>query len=111
MARVPFDMVDVTKTAVLRDQKRREVLCLYENRLLPLSPLSTLSQLRESVKQQIMLLVGEQDFESLTEEQLEALTQFIPKGESEQALKPSDALRVVKSLLSVLASLKSWPKR
>ena len=55
VARVPFDMIDVTKTAVLRDQQRRESLCYYENHLLPHSPLSPLSQLQSAAKQQALL--------------------------------------------------------
>jgi putative nucleotidyltransferase with HDIG domain len=100
VARVPFDMVDVTKTAVLRDQKRREVLCFYENRLQPVSPLSPLSQLRDRIKQQVLLLLGEQEYTDLTGEQVLVLQQLLPQGEGEQKLSPDDALRVTRSLLS-----------
>lgn len=100
VARVPFDMVDVTKTAVLRDQERRAVLCYYENRLLPQSPLSPLSQLRDGLKQQLVMLLGDQPYEELSEEQRDALLEFLPQGGGEQTLAPQDALRVVRSLMS-----------
>ncbi len=100
VARVPFDMVDVTKTAVLRDQQRRESLCYYENHLLPHSPLSPLSQLQSSVKQQALLLLGDKPYVELSVEQKETLAKFLPKGGSEQVLAPEDALRALRSLLS-----------
>ena len=100
VARVPFDMVDVTKTAVLRDQERRAVLCLYENRLLPQSPLSPISQMQDAIKQQLVMLLGDQPYDELSEEQREALEDFLPATEGEQPLTPEDALRVVRSLLS-----------
>ncbi len=100
VARVPFEMIDVTKTAVLRDQERRESLCYYENHLLPHSPLSPLSQLQSEVKQQVLLLLGDQVYADLSVEQKETLTRFLPNSGSEQVLAPEDALRAVRSLLS-----------
>ena len=100
VARVPFDLVDVAKTAVLRDQQRRDSLCYYENHLLPHSPLSTLSQLQGEVKQQLLLLLGEQPYAELSDEQKAALARFLPKSGSEQVLAPEDALRALRSVLT-----------
>lgn len=100
VARVPFDMVDVTKTAVLRDQQRRDCLCYYENHLLPHSPLSPLSQLQSDLKQQVLLLLGDQPYDDLAEEQKTTLARFLPKSGSEQVLAPEDALRAMRSVLS-----------
>jgi len=100
VARVPFDMVDVTKTAVLRDQQRRDSLCYYENHLLPHSPLSPLSQLQSDLKQQVLLLLGDQPYADLSEEQKGTLARFLPKGGSEQVLAPEDALRALRSVLT-----------
>ncbi len=37
VARVAFDIVDASQTELLRKQKRREVLCFYENRSQPIA--------------------------------------------------------------------------
>ncbi len=100
VARVPFDMVDVTKTAVLRDQQRRDSLCYYENHLLPHSPLSPLSQLQSDLKQQVLLLLGDQPYSEFSEEQKGALKRFLPKIGSEQVLAPEDALRALRNVLT-----------
>ncbi|MDX1928631.1 MAG: HDIG domain-containing protein [Pirellulaceae bacterium] len=100
VARVPFDLVDVAKTAVLRDQQRRDSLCYYENHLLPQSPLSTLSQLQSDIKQQLLLLLGDQPYADLSDEQKASLARFLPKSGSEQVLAPEDALRALRSVLT-----------
>jgi cyclic-di-AMP phosphodiesterase PgpH len=102
VARVPFDMVDVAKTAVLRDQKRREVLCFYENRP------QLLSQLRSAIKDHVFSLRGDKPFEDLPVEQQRSLQQFIPGAGGEQELLQQDALAVLRTLLSESGQLEKF---
>lgn len=94
VARVAFDMLDEGQTAVLRDQKRREVLCFYENRPQPLS------QLRSAIKDHVFALLGDKPYEELPADQQKSLKLFIPGSDGEQELSPDDALKVLRSLLS-----------
>ena len=88
VARVTFDMIDVTNTAVVRDQQRRDTLCYYENHLLPHSPLSPLSQLQSDLKQQVLLLLGDQSYADFSDEQKGTLARFLLKGGSAHVLVP-----------------------
>ena len=95
VARVAFDLVDVQQTKMLRDQRRRETLCYYENRPQPIN------QLRSALKDQMFALLREKSFTELTPEQLAHLNQFAQAGHSDQAaLTPEAALGHLRALLS-----------
>ena len=102
VARVPFQTVDVVKTAVLRDQKRREVLCFYENRP------QLLSQLRSAVKDHVFSLRGEKKYEELPEDQQKSLLEFIPISGGEPEFSPQDALARLRALLNESGQLEKF---
>ncbi len=102
VSRVRFDMVDVAKTAVLRDQKRSEVLCFYENRP------QLLSQLRSALKDRLFSLRGDKNYEELEVDQQKSLQEFIPGAGSEQELSPQDAIKILRSLLSESGQLEKF---
>ena len=86
VARVAFDMVDAQQTKMLRDQKRREVLCYYENRSQPIT------QLRGAIKDQIFSLLGDKSFEELESAQLQTLEHYLPSQEGADAMSGKEAL-------------------
>lgn len=95
VARVPFDMVDVAKTAVLRDQKRRDVLCFYENR----PELLSQSGLGSALKDDLSSLLGSKELDELNDEQRATLDLFLNQPDP-QELSAGDALRILRGLLS-----------
>ncbi len=64
-------MPDPTKTAVLKAQQGREVICFYENRRQPLT------QLRGALKDQLFKLLGTTATEQLTADQRASLDEFL----------------------------------
>ncbi len=104
VARVPFDMVDVAKTAVLRDQKRREVLCFYENRP------QLLSELRNAMKNHLLSLRGDKVYEELPADQQKSLQQFIPGSGGEPEFTPQDALAILRAVLNENGQLEKYDK-
>lgn len=77
VARVAFDLIDTQQTKMLRDQKRREVLCYYENRSTPIT------QLRGAIKDQLFALLNDVPFDELTAPQLRTLSSFVPAEKAE----------------------------
>ncbi len=94
VARVPFDMVDAAKTAALKDQKRRDVLCFYENKPGPL----TMSGLGSAIKDDISSLLGSREFDELTDDQRDTLELFLRQTEP-QELSAAEALRILRSAM------------
>jgi cyclic-di-AMP phosphodiesterase PgpH len=93
VARVAFDIVDAQQTKLLRDQKRRETLCFYENRP------QAIAQLRSALQNQIFGLLGNQTFENLTKEQLNTLRLLTDDGTDEPAITEEAALTHIRNLL------------
>jgi putative nucleotidyltransferase with HDIG domain len=73
VARVAFDVVDAAQTELLRKQKRREVLCFYENRSQPIL------QLNSTIKNKFAYLLGDEPYAELSEEQLQILAELDPQ--------------------------------
>jgi cyclic-di-AMP phosphodiesterase PgpH len=98
VARVAFDLVDSQQTKLLRDQKRREVLCYYENRPQPIL------QLRSEIKDLLYSLLGDRDFEGLREAQVRTFREFFPlQPQNENAgseLTQDEALSNLRRLLA-----------
>jgi cyclic-di-AMP phosphodiesterase PgpH len=94
VARVPFDTVDAAKTAVLRDQKRRDVLCFYENKTGPL----TLAGLGSAIKDDISSLLGSKELDELSDDQRDTLELFLRQQEA-QELSAAEALRILRGAL------------
>lgn len=63
VARVAFDLIDAQQTKLLRDQRRRETLCYYENRS------QAISQLRSTLQTQLFALLSDKTSEELSPEQ------------------------------------------
>lgn len=96
VARVAFDVVDSAQTSALRDQKRREVPCYYENKPLQLN------QLRIGIRNRLSLLTtSDTPFEQLDSKQLEALDAFLPQAEVREG-RPSreEALQRLRKFLA-----------
>ncbi len=74
VARVAFDVVDSGQTEMLRKQKRREVLCFYENRSQPIL------QLISTIKNKFSALLGDTPYDQLSTEQLKILAELMPVG-------------------------------
>lgn len=102
VARVKFDVVDAKQTDMLKDQKRREVLCYYENRSQPIT------QLQSAIKDQIFALIGDREFSELDEEQLLTLKRFVPDDKTEQTEELEDALGRIRGLLEKSEQLESF---
>jgi cyclic-di-AMP phosphodiesterase PgpH len=95
VARIPFDIVDAQQTKLLRDQRRRETLCFYENRPQPIS------QLRSALQNQIFALLGDKPFEELSRDQLATLDQLIQDNSANAStIEPQTALTHIRNLLS-----------
>lgn len=77
VARVAFDMIDSGQTEMLRKQKRREVLCYYENRPQPIL------QLGNTIKNKFSALLGDTPYEELSEDQKKTLAELMPKANSD----------------------------
>ena len=95
VARVAFSMPDPTKTAVLKAQQGREVICFYENRRQPMT------QLRGALKDQLFKLIGTNAVEELTADQRASLDEFLVRvGTSDEPpWTPDQALRALQSTL------------
>ncbi|MFM8172925.1 MAG: HD family phosphohydrolase, partial [Pirellulaceae bacterium] len=73
--RISFQRPDLFRTAVEKNQRRREVLCVYENRP------QALVQLRGAIKDQVLRLADTQDTDLLQE----AVAEFLPMAEEERS--------------------------
>lgn len=93
VSRVAFDMVDASQTEMLRKQKRREVLCFYENRAQPIV------QLISTIKNKFSSLLGDTPYSELAPEQKATLAEFMPAGVGEEQLTPAEALERIRGLL------------
>lgn len=93
VARVAFDVVDSTQTELLRKQKRREVLCFYENRSQPIS------QLNSTIKNKFSSLLGDVPYAELSADQKRNLAELLPTTDGEEDLTESEALDQIRSLL------------
>ncbi len=96
VARVAFDMVDSRQTEMLRKQKRREVLCSYENRTQPMT------QLVNTIKNKFSSLLGETPYEELSDEQRKTLAELMPVEDGENSattLSEADALSRLRLLV------------
>ena len=93
VARVAFDMVDSGQTELLRKQKRREVLCFYENRSQPISQLSS------TIKNKFSSLLGDTPYSELSTEQQRTLAEFMPTGIGDDELTPAEALQRLRAVL------------
>ncbi len=93
VARVAFDMIDSGQTEMLRKQKRREVLCYYENRSQPVA------QLISTIKNKFSSLLGDTPYSELSLEQQKTLTEFMPAAVGEVDLTEPEALARIRLLL------------
>lgn len=93
VARVAFDMVDSGQTELLRKQKRREVLCFYENRSQPISQLSS------TIKNKFSSLLGDTPYSELSAEQKKTLAEFMPATIGNEELTPAEALQRIRLVL------------
>lgn len=82
VARVAFDVVDSGQTDLIRRQKRRAVLCFYENRPL------VLTQLPSTIKSKLATLLDATSVDVLTTEQRSILAEFRAAGTDGK--EPSD---------------------
>ncbi|MBX3421194.1 MAG: HDIG domain-containing protein [Pirellulaceae bacterium] len=95
VARVAFDLVDDQQTKLLRDQRRRETLCTYENRT------QAITQLRSALQNQMLSLVTAKSAAELTAEQARDLELLIKNlGSDPTPLTSEAALTHIRSLLS-----------
>lgn len=95
VARVAFDLVDAQQTKLLRDQRRRETLCYYENRPQPIA------QLRSALQNQLFALLGDKTTEQLTDEQSKFLKGLlVDTGADGAELTTEQALDHLQNLLS-----------
>ncbi|MCA9133961.1 MAG: HDIG domain-containing protein, partial [Planctomycetales bacterium] len=99
VARVAFDRVDASQTELLRKQKRREVLCFYENRSQPIS------QLISTIKNKFSALLGDTPYSELPAEQQQTLAEFMPADSGETQLTPAEALAHIRNLLDERTTL------
>lgn len=99
VARVAFDMVDSGQTELLRKQKRREVLCFYENRSQPISQLSS------TIKNKFSSLLGDTPYSELSAEQKKTLAEFMPPAIGDDELTPAEALQRIRLVLDERAKL------
>ncbi|MCA9191404.1 MAG: HDIG domain-containing protein [Planctomycetales bacterium] len=102
VARVAFEIVDAKQTDLLRDQKRREVLCYYENR-----PIA-ITQLFNALKDQMLALMEEVPLEQLNDTQRNVLNRFIPPDEIGRPLSPVEALQLLREFLSQSEQLEKF---
>ncbi len=94
VARVPFEVLDEKKTALIKAQAGREVLCYYENRKQPLI------QLRSAIREQLLRLANQTEYANLTEEQKNALKQLVPPSTDENTVIPQQVLSAIQTTLS-----------
>ncbi|GAB5406300.1 MAG: HDIG domain-containing protein [Aureliella sp.] len=94
VARVEFEMIDAGQTAQIRKQRRRSVLCYYENR-----PLA-ITQLGGTLKNKLSVLLDESPIEELTPEQRSVLAELVPSDDDEMGVTESEALEAVRTLFN-----------
>ncbi|MCC6508273.1 MAG: HDIG domain-containing protein [Pirellulaceae bacterium] len=94
MSRVAFEVPDAEKTEMLRAEKRREVLCFYEN-----NP-GQLTQLSSALTGQLTKLLPDKSFDELDPEQLEALESLLPGKDGELEITREQAFLAIRGLLS-----------
>ncbi len=93
VARVAFDRVDAGQTEMLRKQKRREVLCFYENRSQPIA------QLNSTIKNKFSSLLGDTPYAELSAEQKRTLAEIMPTAVGEEDLTEPEVLARIRLLL------------
>jgi hypothetical protein len=94
VARVSFDMVDAQQTKLLRDQRRRETLCYYENRP------QLVSQFRNELQVRLQALLGDRPFEDLSKDQLATLQTLTQQSAGDNTISPQSALSYIRNWLS-----------
>jgi len=95
VARVAFDLVDAQQTKLLRDQRRRETLCYYENRP------QAISQLRSALQNQFFALLNDRSSEELSTDQLSNIQSLLQEVTVDGSQLTVDAaLKHLRSLLS-----------
>ncbi|MFN5467989.1 MAG: HD family phosphohydrolase [Pirellulaceae bacterium] len=93
--RISFQRPDLFRSAVERNQRRREVQCVYENRPQPLV------QLRGAIKDQVLRLADTQDDQQLQE----AVSNFLPlDSEDRSEVSEADRQTLVQSIRQVMAT-------
>ncbi len=104
LARVPFKVVDDVKTDLLRNQARREVLCVYENRREPIV------QLRGAVKDALLSVREAIDPISLTKQQLQTLETFGVSvlDPDERSINHEQALLAIQKTLAADADISKY---
>ena len=70
VSRVTFEVPNVEETKAIQNTRRRETLAFYRNRTEPLK------QLQAALRDQLFLVLSENSYEELTEEEKEAFSQF-----------------------------------
>lgn len=95
VARVAFDLVDSQQTKLLRDQRRRETLCYYENRP------QAITQLRSALQNQFFALLNDKSSDELSPDQVANLQSLIQDVAVDgAALSLDGALKHLRTLLS-----------
>ncbi|MCA9127782.1 MAG: HDIG domain-containing protein [Planctomycetales bacterium] len=92
VARVSFEMVDAGQTEQIRKQRRRNVLCFYENRPLLITSLAS------TIKNKLASLLDATPYEHLTAEQHQNLQDLRPDEDSNAAQSPEEALASIRKL-------------
>ena len=93
--RISFQRPDLLRTAVERNQRRREVQCIYENRP------QALVQLRGAIKDRVLRIADTQDPDQL----LEAVAEFIPLDtEDRSELSPADRQALIQTIREGMAT-------
>lgn len=93
VARVPFEIVDAAKTDSLRDQKRREEPCFYENQPQPIN------QLRNDIRNLFSSLDNDIPYNELSASQRVALQSFLDGLNGDDAVSAEEALARIRGLL------------
>lgn len=95
MAKQSFRILDQPRTAMLREQAKREVECVYENRP------QSLTQLRGGLNDLLISLTATGDEEELDSAGQQSLGRLLPSGEeNSEGPTPQAALAAVRSLLA-----------
>lgn len=94
VARVAFEMEDAQQTKMLRDQRRRETLCYYENRP------QAISQIRSALQNQVYGLLGDKAFEDLNDDQIATLKKLTEDSTNTTSITSEAALGLIRGLLS-----------
>lgn len=94
VARVAFEMEDAQQTKMLRDQRRRETLCYYENRP------QAISQIRSALQNQVYGLLGDKPFEDLNDDQIATLKKLTEDSTNTTSITAEAALGLFRGLLS-----------